>query len=107
MLSEDCLHNLYKADYMQNPFNILTQENLERLEKHCKKAIHYERGELKEEHEIVLELLYKYQDLESDKQNLINKLKDSISFVKTDKSKESKIKAEVLENVLKIVKGEI
>lgn len=42
--------------------NILTQENLENLEKHCKKAIYYERGEVKREHEVTLDLLYKYKD---------------------------------------------
>lgn len=52
----------YKADYMQDPCNILTKENLDRLEKHCKKAINYERGNIRKEHEVVLALLYKYQD---------------------------------------------
>ena len=39
--------NLYKASYMQNPFEILTEENLKRLEEHCKKAINYERPTIK------------------------------------------------------------
>ncbi len=56
------INNLYKAEYMQNPFEILTEENLERLEKHCKKAVHYERGEIKKEHEVTLCLLYRYQE---------------------------------------------
>lgn len=46
-------------------------------------------------------------DKEDDKQELMEKLEEAISFVKTDKSKESKIKEEVLQNILKIVKGEI
>ncbi len=54
------IEKVYKASYMQNPFEILTKENLQRLEKHCKKAIHYERGEVKQEHEITLSLLYRY-----------------------------------------------
>ena len=54
--------NLYKASYMQNPFEILTEENLKRLEEHCKKAINYERGEIKREHEVTINLLYKYQE---------------------------------------------
>lgn len=53
---------LYKAEYMQNPFDILTEDNLERLEKHCKKAIYYERGEIKKEHEVTLCLLYRYKE---------------------------------------------
>ncbi len=52
----------YKANYMQKPFDILTKENLDRLEKHCKKAIHYERGNIREEHQIVLQLIYEYQN---------------------------------------------
>lgn len=64
-------NNLYRAEYMQNPFEILTEENLERLEKHCKKAIHYERGERKEEHEVTLCLLHRYQEQQKqiEKQN--------------------------------------
>lgn len=64
---------LYRAEYMQNPFEILTEENLERLEKHCKKAIHYERGEIKKEHEVTLCLLYRYQEQQEQikKQNRI------------------------------------
>ena len=56
------INNLYKAEYMQNPFEMLTEENLERLEKHCKKAVHYEKGEIKKEHEVTLCLLYRYQE---------------------------------------------
>lgn len=57
---------IYKASYMQNPFNILTQENLDRLEKHCKKAIHYERKEGLLEHQLTLDLLYKYRDQQAE-----------------------------------------
>ena len=81
MLSED---NLYKTSYMQNPFELLTGVNLNRLEEHCKRTIHFERGRLREEHEIVLELLYKYKQLETDKQNLINRLEETIDFVIAD-----------------------
>ena len=62
---------LYRAEYMQNPFEILTEENLERLEKHCKKAIHYERGEIKKEHEVTLCLLYRYQEQQEQIKNKI------------------------------------
>lgn len=60
-ITKNNLINIYQANYMQNPFEILTEENLNRLEEHCKKAIRYERGELKKEHEVTLELLYEYQ----------------------------------------------
>lgn len=101
MLSEDNLHNLYKANYMQNPFDILTQENLERLENHCKKTIHYEKNNLKEEHEIVLELLYKYQDIKAKEQKLIEKLEKDIA-----ENPDAKYTKWYLADCLKIVKGE-
>lgn len=74
-------YDIYKATYMQNPCNILTEENLNRLEEHCKKAIHYERGEIKREHEVTLDLLYKYkeQQAESEKKDkIIGKMIDNI-----------------------------
>lgn len=54
--------DIYKANYMQNHFDILTKENLDRLEKHCKISIRYRNKSIKEEHELILALLYKYQD---------------------------------------------
>lgn len=117
MLSEDNLHNLYKSNYMQNPFNILTQENLERLEKHCKKAIHYEKGNLKEEHETVLELLYRYQELETNNKKLIEKLEEDMSKYKwalneydctiSDYKQSQAVGAWIaLQKILEIAKGE-
>ena len=69
--------NLYKAIYTQDPCNILTEESLNRLEEHCKKAIHYERGEIKREHEVILELLYKYKEQQEQKESQ-NKIIDLI-----------------------------
>lgn len=69
--------NLYKATYMQNPCNILTEENLNILENNCKKAIHYEKGEIKREHEVILELLYKYKEQQEQKESQ-NKIIDLI-----------------------------
>lgn len=69
--------DLYKATYMQNPCNILTEENLNILENNCKKAIHYERGEIKREHEVILELLYKYKEQQEQKESQ-NKIIDLI-----------------------------
>lgn len=80
-IAKNNLVNIYQANYMQNPFEILTEENLNRLEKHCKKAILYENGELKKEHEVTLELLYKYkeQNEEITKQNkIINLMSEKI-----------------------------
>lgn len=66
---------LYKANYMQDPFNILTKENLDKLEKHCKRAIHYERKDGILEHQITLDLLYKYEEQQEEikkKNKIIN-----------------------------------
>ena len=116
MLSKED-NELYKAHYMQVPVSILTEENLSRLEEHCKKAIHFERGNIKEEHEVTLALLYKYKKLESEKQNLIEKLEKDID--KADSiinDEEYRYIQEVLDEqyerkkyaqeILEIVKGE-
>ena len=61
MINENNM-DIYKNNYMQNPFDILTKENLDRLEKHCKNSISYGNRSIKEEHEVTLALLYKYKD---------------------------------------------
>lgn len=79
-------YDIYKASYMQNPCNILTEENLNRLEEHCKKAIHYERGEIKREHEVILDLLYKYKEQQEqiEKQNkIINLIEEDLCGLAT------------------------
>lgn len=71
----------YKRKYMQIQVEVLTKENLDRLEKHCKKAIHYERGNIREEHEVVLALLYKYleqQVLLEKQDNRIKELEEAL-----------------------------
>ena len=55
---------------------------------------------------LVAEMLKHTEQLESDKQKLIEKLEEEIDFTKTSKDLTSKAKIEVLENVLKILKGE-
>lgn len=50
----------FKNRLLQRPITFLTEENLDKLEHHCKKAIHYERGV---EHKVVLELLERYKEL--------------------------------------------
>lgn len=70
--------NYYKTEYQQIPVTMLTKENLDKLEEHCKKTIHIERGI---EHSVVLELLYKYRELETEKQNVIEKLEEKIEIL--------------------------
>lgn len=70
MLSEED----FKYKYLQQPITFLTEENLDKLETHCRKAVNFERGV---EHKVVLELLemyYQYQKEIQDKNNEIIKL---------------------------------
>lgn len=55
------------------------QKNLDRLEEHCKRSIRYDAGKRFREHEIVLELLDKYKQLETRDQKLIDKLEEDIA----------------------------
>lgn len=115
MLSKED-NELYKANHMQVPVTILTEEKLSRLEEHCKKAIHFERGNIREEHQIVLDLIYKYKDLESEKQSLIDRLeKDIINITETmqdgkhcDDYSRCRLKAyrTKIKEILGIVKGD-
>lgn len=70
MLSEED----FKNKHLQHPITFLTEENLDKLETHCRKAVNFERGV---EHKVVLELLdkyYQYQKEIKDKNNKIIKL---------------------------------
>ena len=52
-------YELFKNNLLQRPITFLTEENLDKLEIHCRKAIHYERGL---EHQVVLELLERHKE---------------------------------------------
>ncbi|MCI8272896.1 MAG: hypothetical protein HFJ55_02295 [Clostridia bacterium] len=78
---------MYKANYMQDPFNILTKENLDKLEKYCKKAIHYERKDGILEHQITLDLLYKYEEQQAEiekKDKIIDEMANNILQFRAD-----------------------
>ena len=78
----------YKASYMQAPFDTLTKEKLDRLEKHCKKAIHFERGHIQEEHQTVLDLLYKYQEQQAKlekKDKVINEMAKQLAKLREER----------------------
>lgn len=75
MLSKEEIENyeLFKNRYLQQPISLLTKENLDKLAEHCKKTVQFEKGI---EHSIILELLYRYDQLESNHQKLIEKLEE-------------------------------
>lgn len=74
-ISEKQMYNVYKSAYMQNPLNLLTKENMKKLEEHCIKNCQYNSGRIKEEHEIVLQLIEKYEE----QQNEIEKMATTIN----------------------------
>mgnify|MGYP005776657121 CR=1 FL=1 len=49
----------FKRELLQRPISYLTEENLDKLETHCLKAIRYEVGI---EHKVVLELLERHKE---------------------------------------------
>ena len=78
MLEEENLKN----KYLQHSITFLTEENLEKLETHCRKASKIERGI---EHKIVLELLnkyYQYQKEIQDKNNRIKEQQEQLELIK-------------------------
>lgn len=58
-IEEDKEYENFKHRLLQRPITFLTEENLDKLEEHCRKAIRYERGI---EHKVVLELLERYKE---------------------------------------------
>lgn len=73
----------FRNKYLQHPITFLTEENLDKLEDHCRKAINYERGV---EHKVVLELLERYKEfltkIEKDKKRIEELKENNIYLVK-------------------------
>ncbi len=69
MLSKE---EIYKTEYIQISVTMLTDENLTRLKEHCERSIKFDIGKRFREHEIVLELLGRYKQLETNKQKQIS-----------------------------------
>lgn len=95
----------FKNRYLQQPITFLTEENLDKLENHCKKAIHYERGV---EHQVVLELLERYKEFlaerEEDKKR-IEELKEQLNTYKITEYETSK-KIDNIEKIKKEAKND-
>lgn len=62
-----------KNRLLQRPTTFLTEENLDKLEDHCRKAIRYERGI---EHKVVLELLERYKEFLAEREEDKKKIKE-------------------------------
>ena len=75
----------FSCEYMQHPISFLTDENLDELQQHCEKTINYATGRILEEHQITLELIIRYRELEEEleKEKEKNKnLEQENSFLK-------------------------
>lgn len=73
-------YEVFKNNYLQHPITFLTEENLDKLETHCRKAIHYERGV---EHQVVLELLERHKEHLSEReadQKRIKELEEQVEY---------------------------
>ena len=68
----------FKNRYLQQPITFLTEENLDKLENHCKKAIHYERGV---EHQVVLELLERYKEFLAEREEDKKKIAELKEYI--------------------------
>ena len=79
-------------------------DNLKAIQ--CSLADTSDKKEWQKEINVIDNALEYIDQLESDKQKLIEKLEETIDFTKTSKDSTSKAKIEVLENILKILKGE-
>lgn len=64
---------IFKEEYLKRPITFLTEENLDKLEIHCKKSIHFERGM---EHQITLELIERYKEYLVKEQMYKKKIKE-------------------------------
>lgn len=106
----------YENKYLQEPITFLTEKNLEKLEKHCKKASNYERGI---EHKVTLELLYRYDELKNERDKLIEKLEKDLKNIKNESLPEFKTVTDLIRykgyaegriesynEILQILKGE-
>ena len=75
---QDNFYDYYAQNYLQIPVSFLTEENLDWLEQHCEKAIRYAtRNELKE-HQITLELIVRYKEMNKEIRDLKENKEDYI-----------------------------
>lgn len=72
-IEEDKEYENFKNRLLQRPITFLTEENLDKLEEHCRKAIRYERGI---EHKVVLELLERYKEFLAEREEDKKKIEE-------------------------------
>lgn len=72
-IKKDKEYENFKNRLLQRPITFLTEENLDKLEEHCRKAIRYERGI---EHKVVLELLERYKEFLTEREEDKKRIKE-------------------------------
>ena len=93
LLEED-----FKYKYLQNTITFLTEENLDKLETHCRKASNYEKGI---EHKVVLELLERYYQYQKENEYWKNRIEKGKKDVQGLKMYEMGIVCEDLQKEIK------
>ena len=66
MMPIDEWNKQFSCKYMQQPISFLTEENLDRLQQHCEKTIQFGNGRILEEHQVTLELIIRYRELQQE-----------------------------------------
>ena len=66
MMPIDEWNKQFSNKYMQQSISFLTEENLNKLEQHCEKTIQYGNGRILEEHQVTLELIIRYRELQQE-----------------------------------------
>ncbi len=66
MMPIDEWNKQFSYKRMQQPISFLTEENLNKLEQHCEKTIQYGNGRILEEHQVTLELIIRYRELQQE-----------------------------------------
>lgn len=66
MMPIDEWNKQFSCKYMQQPISFLSEENLDRLQQHCEKTIQYGNGRILKEHQVTLELIIRYKELQQE-----------------------------------------
>lgn len=72
----------YDRKYLQQPISILTKESLEILEECCIRSRKRDIGRRFREHEIVLELIYRYKELQKQNEKKDEMIDYIIEFIR-------------------------
>lgn len=72
----------FSCKYLQQPISFLTEEKLDRLQQHCEKTIQYGNGRILEEHQVTLELIIRYRELQQELEKEKETIKNAICFLK-------------------------